>query len=103
VEEASQINPGFDFIVIFLLSIALALAGNVLLGIAVLRSRTLPKWAGALWIAWAVIFYLAGVLFGLLVLGSSPPTQPLGSALMAISGGWIAWTVIRKPRASVQH
>lgn len=97
IEDARQINPGIDFTVIFLLSIVLAIIGNVLLGIAIWRSKTLPNWAGAIWIAWAVMFYLAGVLFGLLFLGSSPPTQPVGSMLMAISGGLIVWSIFRQP------
>ena len=97
IEEAMQINPGPDFSAIFLLSVVLAFIGNVLLGIAILRSRMLPKWAGAIWIAWAVMFYVAGVLYGLLFVGSSPPTQPLGSLLMTISGGWIVWRVFRQP------
>jgi len=96
IGEARQINPGIDFIVIFLSSIILALIGNVLLGIAIWRSRTLPKWSGVLWIAWAVMFYAAGVLFGLFVFGSSPPTQPVGSLLMAVSGGMIVWSVFRR-------
>jgi hypothetical protein len=95
IEEAMQINPGIDFIVIFLLSILLAFLGNVLLGIAIWRSRTLPKWAGIIWIAWAVMFYVAGVMYGFLFAGSSPPTQPTGSLLMAISGGWIVWRVFQ--------
>jgi hypothetical protein len=102
IEEARQINPGVDFILLFLLSIVLALVGNVLLGIAIWRSKTLPKWAGPLWMAWAVMFYAAGVLFGLLFLGSSPPTQPVGSFLMAISGGLIAWRVFRQPFSGQQ-
>jgi hypothetical protein len=97
VEGARQINPGVEFIVIFLLSVILAVVGNVLLGLAVWRSTTLPKWAGVIWIAWAVVFYVAGVLYGLLVLGSSPPTQPLGAMLMALSGGIIVWGVFRHP------
>ncbi len=97
IEEAMQFNPGIDFTVIFLLSIPLVFVGNVLLGVAIWRSRTLPKWAGAIWIAWAAMFYVAGVLYGLLFLGSSPPTQPIGSLLMAISGGWIVWSVFRQP------
>lgn len=95
LEEAMQINPGIDFRVIFLLSIPLAFLGNVLLGIAIWRSRTLPKWAGIIWIAWAVMFYVAGVMYGFLFAGSSPPTQPTGSLLMAISGGWIVWRVFQ--------
>jgi hypothetical protein len=97
IEEAMQFNPGIDFSVIFLLSILLAFVGNVLLGIAIWRSRTLPKWSGAIWIAWAVMFYIAGVLYGLLFVGSSPPTQPVGAALLAISGGWVVWSVFRQP------
>lgn len=97
IEEAMQINPGPDFSAIFLLSVVLAFIGNVLLGTAIWRSKTLPKWAGAIWIAWAVIFYVAGVLYGLLFVGSSPPTQPVGAALLAISGGWIVWSIFRRP------
>jgi hypothetical protein len=96
-EEAMQINPGMDFSVIFLLSIPLAFTGNVLLGIAIWRSRTLPKWSGAIWMAGTVMFYVAGVLYGVVFVGSSPPTQPIGSLLMAISGGWIAWSVFHQP------
>jgi hypothetical protein len=97
IEEAMRIDVGIDYIVIFMLVIALSFIGNVLLGIAIWRSRTLPKWAGAIWIAWAVMFYVAGVLSGFLFTGSSLPTQPIGSLLMAISGGWIVWSVFRQP------
>ena len=103
IEEAMQVNPGADFIVLFLLSIVLALIGNVLLGIAIWRSKTLPKWAGPLWIAWGVMFYAAGVLFGLLVLGSSPPTQPIGSILMTTSGVLIVWKVFRHLHPNAQQ
>lgn len=103
IEEAMRIDLGLDFSVIFLLSIALAFIGNVLLGIAVWCSRILPKWAGAIWIAWAVLFYVAGVLYGLLFVGSSPPTQPVGAMLMAISGGWIVWSVFRQPPPTLQQ
>lgn len=99
IEGARNVNPGGDFFVIFLLSIVLAIVGNVLLGISVWRSRTLPKWSGAIWVAWAVVFYAAGALLGLLFVGSSPPTQPVGSLLMAISGGWIVWRVFHQPQA----
>jgi hypothetical protein len=103
IEEAMQFNPGIDFSVIFLLSILLAFVGNVLLGIAIWRSGTLPKWSGVIWIAWAVMFYIAGVLYGLLFVGSSPPTQPVGAVLMAISGGWIVWSVMRKSPPALQQ
>jgi hypothetical protein len=96
IEDAMLIDVGIDYIVIFMLVIALAFIGNVLLGIAIWRSRTLPKWAGAIWIAWAVLFYMVGILYGFLFTGASPPTQPIGSLLMAISGGWIVWSVFRQ-------
>ena len=44
----------------FLLGLLLAFLGNVLLGVTVWRSRVLPRWAGALWVAGAVVFYVAG-------------------------------------------
>lgn len=97
IEEAMRIDVGTDFIVIFMLTIALAFVGNMLLGIAIWRSRTVPKWAGAIWLGWAVMFYVAGVLYGLLFTGASTPTQPVGALLMAISGGLIVWRVFRQP------
>ena len=97
IEDAMRIDVGLDYIVIFMLVIVLAFIGNMLLGIAIWRSGTLPKWAGAIWIAWAVLFYVAGVLSGFLFTSSSLPTQPIGSLLMAISGGWIVWSVFRQP------
>jgi len=97
IEDAMQIDVGIDYIVIFMLVIALSFIGNVLLGIAIWRSRIIPKWAGAIWIVWAVMFYVAGVLSGFLFTSSSLPTQPIGSLLMAISGGWIVWSVFRQP------
>jgi hypothetical protein len=97
IEEAMLIDVGTDYIVIFMLVIVLAFIGNALLGIAIWRSGTLPKWAGAIWIAWAVMFYVAGVLSGFLFTSSSLPTQPIGSLMMVISGGWIAWGVFRQP------
>jgi hypothetical protein len=43
MENAMRINVDGDFIVIFMISIELSFIGNVLLGIAIWRSRTLPK------------------------------------------------------------
>lgn len=76
----------------FLLGLLLAFVGNVLLGISVWRSRVLPRWAGALWVSGAVVFYVAGVVLGLATTGSSLPTQTAGAVLMAVAGGWIAWS-----------
>ncbi len=59
-------------------------------------TNTSGVWAGAIWIAWAVMFYVAGALSGFLFTSSSLPTQPIGSLLMAISGGWIVWSALRQ-------
>ena len=103
IEDAMRIDVGIDYIVIFMLVIALSFIGNVLVGIAIWRSRIVPKWAGAIWIAWAVMFYVAGVLSGFLFTSSSLPTQPIGSLLMAISGGWIVWSALRRPPPALQQ
>ena len=103
MEDAMRVDVGADFIAIFMLVIALSFIGNVLLGIAIWRSGILPKWAGAIWIAWAVMFYVAGVLSGFLFTSSSLPTQPIGSLLMAISGGWIVWSALRRPPPALQE
>ena len=38
--------------------VLLGLVGNILLGVAIWRSRTLPRWAGALWAAAHVLMYV---------------------------------------------
>jgi hypothetical protein len=76
----------------FLLGLLLAFVGTVLLGIAVWRSHVLPRWAGALWAAGAVVFYVLGVVLGQATTGSSLPTQTAGALLMAVAGGWFAWS-----------
>ena len=81
------------------LVILLLLVGNVLLGVAVWRSGTLPKWAGGLWVASALVFYVLGAVAGMLTTGSSLPTQPVGGLLIAISGGWMAWRALRRSSA----
>jgi len=82
-----------------LLFTVLLLAGNVLLGVAVWRSRMLPKWAGALWAAGAVLMLLLGLVVAQLITGSIPVTWPVGSLLLVISGGWMAWSVLLEPSA----
>jgi hypothetical protein len=87
--------------VLFGLAILLLVVGNVLLGVAVWRSETLPKWAGVIWVAAALMFYVLGAVLGMATTGSSLPTQPLGGLLMMISGGWIAWSALRRPSTEV--
>ncbi|MET4590187.1 hypothetical protein [Arthrobacter sp. 754] len=84
----------------FLLGLLLAFVGNVLLGIAVWRSRILPRWAGALWAAGTVLFFVLGVVLGQATTGASLPTQSAGALLMAVAGGWIAWSASRERAAA---
>jgi hypothetical protein len=80
----------------FLLVILLSFVGNVLLGVAVWRSGTLPRWAGGIWVASALLLYPLGLVIALAITGSSPWTALVGALLVAISGGWMAWRVMRK-------
>ncbi len=84
----------------FAASFLLMLVGNVLLGAAVWRSGTLPRWAGALWVAGSSLPVL-GMLYALLPIGadSTPPTVPVGMVLLVISGAWMAYSVLRRPSA----
>ena len=78
----------------------LMLVGNVLLGVAVWRSGTLPKWAGALWAAGSAMPML-GMLYALLPIGAdrTPPTVAVGAVLLVLSGAWMAYSVLRGPSA----
>ena len=80
-----------------LLSSVLLLVGNVLLGVAVWRSGTLPRWAGVLWAVAPVLMLLLGQVVALFITGSTPPTGLVGALLIVISGGWMAWSVLREP------
>ncbi len=68
----------------------LYLVGTILLGVAVWRSRTLPKWAGALYAPTGVLL-LAGQFVG--------ASQTLAMLLLIASSVWIAWSVMRHPSA----
>ena len=76
-------------------ALLLAVSGNTILGLAIWRSDVLPKWAGVMWIAAAVIFYVLGAFLGMATTGASLPTQPVGAVLMTVSSAWIAWTALR--------
>lgn len=80
---------------IFGIALLLTVVGNVILGLAIWRSRVLPRWAGLIWIAAALVFYAFGAFLGMATTGASLPTQPAGGLLMALGGGWIAWSVLR--------
>jgi hypothetical protein len=100
IEEFEQLPPIFAntvFALTGLLFIVLAFVGNVLLGIAIWRSGTLPKWAGALWAAANVLMYLSIVYGQTIGPASTPPTVPAGAAVLVISGAWMAWSVLSRP------
>jgi uncharacterized membrane protein YgdD (TMEM256/DUF423 family) len=80
--------------------VLLMLVGNVLLGVAVWRSGTLPKWAGALWVAGSAL-PLLGQIYIILPIGanSTPPTVPTGAVLLVMGGAWMAYSVLRRPSA----
>ena len=81
-----------------LLVVVLLFVGNVLLGVAVWRSGTLPKWAGALWAAAPVFMYPLGLVYAATIgPASTPPTVLVGALLVVVGGGWIAWRAMRQP------
>ncbi len=42
---------------------------------------------------------LLGQVVAIAITGSTPPTMLVGALLIVISGGWIAWSVLRRPSA----
>ncbi len=76
---------------VLLVGILLSFVGNVLLGVAVWRSRSLPRVAGALWVVAALLMYPFGIILGALTTGATPITVPIGAVLIAVSGGWLTW------------
>jgi hypothetical protein len=82
-----------------LLVIVLSFVGNILLGVAVWRSGVLPRWAGALWAGAHVLMYLSLMYGQTIGPASTPPTVPFGAAVVAVSGAWMAFGVLRRPSA----
>ena len=81
-----------------MVSILLGFVGNVLLGVAVWRSGILPKWAGALWAFAPVLMYIFGLVYALTIgANATPPTVPAGAVVLAISGAWMALSVLSQP------
>ena len=100
LEEYEELPPIFANTVqglTGLVVILLGFVGHILLGVAVWRSETLPRWAGALWAGANVLMYLS-LLYGQTIGPASTPfTVPLGAVVLVISGGWIVLTVLRRP------
>lgn len=86
VNEAIFGSAAFSLLAVS--GLLLYLSGAILLGVAVWFSGTLPKWAGALYAPTGFLI-AAGVAIG--------AAQTLGSALLVVAGGWIAWSVMRGP------
>jgi uncharacterized membrane protein YgdD (TMEM256/DUF423 family) len=80
--------------------VLLMLVGNVLLGVAVWRSGTLPKWAGALWVAGSALPLLGTVYALVLDTQQTPPTVPMGAVLLVVGGAWMAFRVLREPSSA---
>jgi hypothetical protein len=84
-----------------LVVILLGFVGHILIGVAVWRSETLPKWAGALWAGANVLMYLSLVYGNTIGPASTPFTVPLGAAVLVISGGWMVFSAM-SGRSGVQ-
>jgi hypothetical protein len=80
--------------------IVLSFVGNILVGVAVWHSGTLPRWAGALWAGAHVLMYLSLMYGQTIGPASTPPTVPAGAVLVALSGGWMAFSVLRRPSSA---
>lgn len=87
--------------IITMLALLLTVTGNITLGIAAARSSVVPRWSGIVWAAATVLFYLLGFALGVATTGASLPTQPVGAALLAVSGSAMAWTAARRARTRV--
>ncbi len=79
--------------------ILLGFVGHILLvGVAVWRSGTLPRWAGALLVFANVLMYIFGIAYALTIgANATPPTVPAGAVVVAISGAWMTWSVMSRP------
>jgi hypothetical protein len=100
LDKLPSIFADTAFAVTNLLMVLLIFVGNILLGVAVWRSGVLPRWAGALWAAGAVLMYPFGIVYAATIgPASTPPTVLVGSLLIVISGAWMAFSVLSRPSA----
>ena len=96
--ELPTSSADITFGAISLLVVVLLFIGNVLLGVAIWRSGTLPKWAGALWAAAPVFMYPLGLVYAATIgPASTPPTVLVGALLVVVGGGWISLRALRQP------
>jgi hypothetical protein len=100
LEEYEALPPIFANTVQSLTGLAvilLSFAGQILVGVAVWRSGTLPKWAGALWAGANVLMYLSLIYGQTIGPASTPFTVPLGAVVLVIGGGWMALSGLSRP------
>jgi hypothetical protein len=90
VNEAIFSSPAFGFLVVP--GLLFYVVGAILFGVAIWRSGTLPKGAGVLYAPTGLLI-AAGVQIG--------AAQTLGSALLMVAGGWIAWSLMRQPSSQL--
>jgi hypothetical protein len=103
IEELNELPDTFADMLLALTAlgyILLGFVGNILLGVAVWRSGTLPWWVGALWAAAHVLMYLGQAYASTIGAASTPPVVPLGAVLVVISGAWMALSVLSRPSAA---
>jgi hypothetical protein len=100
LEEFEELPPIFADTVgglTGLMVILLGFVGHILVGVAVWRSETLPRWAGVLWAGANVLMYLSLVYGQTIGPASTPFTVPLGAGVLLISGAWMAFSVLSRP------
>src|SRR5215212_2175517 len=104
IEEYESLPPIFANTIqalVGLVVILLGFVGNILAGVAVWRSETLPKWAGGLWAGAHVLMYLSLINGQTIGPASTPFTVPLGAAVVVISATWIACRALRRSTTAV--
>jgi hypothetical protein len=91
---AERINDGVYGTATFAIALPGVLAyslGAILLGIAIWRASSLPRWAGVLYGASAPLIAIFGLAIGI--------AQTFGAALLVVAVAWIAWSLLRSGSA----
>lgn len=79
---------GLPLIATALLGGLLYSASTVLFGVAVWRSGTMPRWAGALYAPTGFLISILGLMIG--------ASQTVGSAMLIAGTGWICYSALRR-------
>lgn len=70
-------------------------AGAIFLGVAIWRSRVLPRWSGVLVAAAVPLIALVGLVIGV--------AQTVGSVLLIAGSAWLVWEIWLEPATTVQQ